>query len=204
MTHRERGKRMLNRSIRIAALALGLCGWATAVASQDCPASVPQLPPGWVLLPPPSGKVGPLTRVLALKCSDCAPELRASFTTGLGSAADRAGPRGAAWAEEGAGTPHVRNRMLAGMIADLRKHLPQCAAAGEIEGVTTVAAGSFITVATSNTCPPPAVDLGELTFAGFDGKCLHGVSVMWKGSPTLAPEARSRVHALLAAARFGN
>lgn len=196
---------MLQRGARgIAVLAICTAGWSAGAASRDCPASVPRLPEGWTVTPTADEKVGRLTLVLSLKCSDCAPAFRAYVSTTPAAASTRAGPSGAAWAEHGAGSPKIRAGMLEGMLADMRRRTPQCAPRGEVEGVTTVDAWSFITVHTWNTCRPAGIELGELTFAGFDGRCLNAVTVGWTGAPSLTPQARGRVHELLASLTFGN
>jgi hypothetical protein len=195
---------MRRRGVRgIAVLAIGAAGWSSGAASQECPASVPRVPAGWAVTAPQAADLGMLTLVLSFHCSDCTPALTARVSTAPATASTRAGSSGSAWAEHGAGSPTIRAGMLDGMLADMRRRTPQCTAQGEVDGVTTVGAASFITIGTWNRCAPAGNELGELTFAGFDGRCLNAVAIGWKGSPRLTSEARSRVHELLTSLRFG-
>jgi hypothetical protein len=193
---------MVRHSVKfIAALAIGMAGWSAVAASQDCPASVAQLPQGWASMPLPASTKTSLKPVALLKCSDCVPELGAEVGSGLSARSMR--PTGLAWAETIVSSPIARAKFLGGVLTGMRSRAPGCIITGEIDGVTTTDALGFVTATTRERCLPQQTEVTELSYSGYDGKCLHQLSVAWKGTAELGPQARGRVHDLLQSIKFG-
>lgn len=187
----------------VAAVAMGLASWSSSAAAQACVATLPQPPHGWTTLPLPAAKKPLLKGALALHCQDCAPQLWVEVATGPATASMRAGPKGAAWAQQVSTVPGARTEALAGLLTSARAGNPECTVQGEIEGVTTVTDASFVAMRARLKCLPADNETTILSYAAFDGNCLNDVAVVWKSAADLSPQTMNRVHDLLARLTFG-